>query len=143
MKLCDRVPTTELYASLGLEEISSATGTRRLRWYGHVCRSSGFIATVGEMAAEGKRDRGRPRKTWNDCVRNDRKDRDLLDVDPMDRPVWRSAVYARFPLPLVLECSVGTGMSADPITLLRLLERWNKWRGREAVDALERPGTNV
>ena len=93
VNLIDRVPTTELYALLGLEVISSAVGTRRLRWYGHVCRSDDFIASVGEMEVEGKRGRGRPRKTWNECVRKDRKDRDLLDVDPKDRPVWRSAVY--------------------------------------------------
>ena len=96
VKLSDRVPTTELYALLGLEEISSAAGTRRLHWYGHVCRSpeDGPIASVRVMEVEGNRGRGRPRKTWDECVRKDRKDRDLLDVDPKDRPVWRSAVYA-------------------------------------------------
>ncbi len=50
MDLCDRVPTMELYALLVLE-ISSAVGTRRLRWYEHVCRSddSGPIASVRVM----------------------------------------------------------------------------------------------
>ena len=93
VKLCDRVPTTELYALLGLEEISSAVGTRRLRWYGHVRRSSGSIATVERMKVK-VGNRGRPRKSWKECVSKDREDRDLLDLDPMDRPVWRSAVYA-------------------------------------------------
>ncbi len=91
VKLSDSVSTTELYA---LEEISSAVGTRRLCWYGHFCRSDGFVASVGEMEVEGKRCRGRPRKTWNVCLRKDWRDCDLLDVDPKDRPVWRSAVYA-------------------------------------------------
>ena len=94
VKLSDRVPTTELYALLGLEEISSAVGTRRLRWYGHVCRSSGSIATVERMKVKGNGGRGRPRKSWNECVRRDRKDRGLLNVDPTDRPLWRSAIYA-------------------------------------------------
>ncbi len=98
MKLCDRVPTTELYALLGLEDISSAAGTRRLCWYGHVCRSEDSIVTVWKMEVVGKRGRGRPRKTWDECVRKDRKDRDLLDVNPKDRPLWRSAVYASRPL---------------------------------------------
>ena len=93
VKLCDRVPTSELYALLGLEEISSAVSTRRLRWYGHVRRSSGSIATVDEMKVEGA-GRGRPRKSWNECVREDRKNRGLWRVDPTDRPVWRSAIYA-------------------------------------------------
>ena len=63
VKLSDRVPTTELYALLGLEEISSAVGTRRLRWYGHVCRSpeDGPIASVRVM------DRGKQRP-WTDAL---------------------------------------------------------------------------
>ncbi len=69
VKLTDRVSTTELYALLGLEEISSAVGTRRLRWYGHVCRSDDCIASVKVMEVEGKRGRGRPRKTWDECVK--------------------------------------------------------------------------
>ena len=94
VKLSDRVPTTELYALLGLEEISSAVGTRRLRWYGHVCRSSGSIATVEKMEVKGNGGRGRPRKSWKECVRRDRKDRGMLNVDPTDRTLWRSAIYA-------------------------------------------------
>ena len=100
VKLCDRVPTTELYALLGLEEISSAVGTRRLRWYGHVRRSSGSIATVEEMEVKGDgRGRGRPPKSWSECVEKDRKDRGMMGINPMDRPVWRSAIYANRLLP--------------------------------------------
>ncbi len=51
------------------------------------------------VKVEGKKGRGRPLKTWKECVRKDRKDRDLLDVDPEDKPVWRSAVYASRLLP--------------------------------------------
>ena len=101
VKLCDRVPTSELYALLGLEEISSAVSTRRLRWYGHVRRSSGSIATVDKMKVEGA-GRGRPRKSWNECVKEDRTNRRLWRVNPTDRPVWRSAAYASRLLPTPL-----------------------------------------
>ena len=83
VKLCERVPTTELYALLGLEEISSAVGTRRLRWYGYVCSFSGSIATVEKITVKGG-GRGRPQKSWNECVS---KDRALIGVKPTDRPV--------------------------------------------------------
>ncbi len=58
------------------------------------------IASIDELTVERKRCHVLPRKTWNEYVRKDRKDRrDLLDVDPEDRPVWRSAVYASGLLP--------------------------------------------
>ncbi len=57
VKLSDRVPTSQLYAWLGLEEISSAVGSRRLRWHGHVRRSFDYIKTIGDMIVEGRRGR--------------------------------------------------------------------------------------
>ena len=99
VKLSDRTPTMELYALLGLEDISSAVGTRRLRWFGHVCRSSGCIQAIAEMSVPGRRGRGRPRKTWRECVNKDMKDRGLLGVDPLARHIRRSAVYASRLLP--------------------------------------------
>ncbi len=59
VKLSDTVPSSELYALLGLVVISSAVGTRRLPWHGRVCRSSDCIGTIDELTVEGRRGRGR------------------------------------------------------------------------------------
>ena len=101
VQLMDMTPTADLLSKLGLEEITSALGTRRLRWYGHVCRSdeSGGIKRANKYAVPGSRGRGRPRKTWNECVKKDILERGLSDADPGDRLVWRAAVNASRLLP--------------------------------------------
>ena len=93
-RLLDKIPTTNLLPKLGLEAITSAVSTRRLRWYGHVCRSSGGIKKVTQFVVPGGRGRGRPRKTWIESVKKDILERGLSesDVDPMVRPTWRAAV---------------------------------------------------
>ena len=40
----------------------------------------------------GTRDRGRPRKTWSACVRNDMTICNLDGVNPLDRNSWRTSV---------------------------------------------------
>ncbi len=60
VKLSDKVPTSELYALLGMEDISSAIGTKRLRWHGYVCRPSDCIKTIGKLTVEGKKDVAAP-----------------------------------------------------------------------------------
>ena len=40
----------------------------------------------------GLKGRGRPRKTWLDCVRADKRTCSLDDVDPLNRLAWRSGV---------------------------------------------------
>ena len=99
VRLRDEIPTVDLLAKLGLEEISSALRTRRLRWHGHVARSSGSIHEVTEVMVPGSRGRGRPRKTWRECVKRDIRECGLTDTDPLDRAVWRAGVNANRLLP--------------------------------------------
>ena len=99
LRLRDEIPTVDLLARLGLEEITSALRTRRLRWHGHVARSSGSIHEVTELKVPGCRGRGRPRKTWRECVKVDILECGLLDTDPLNRAVWRAGVNANRLLP--------------------------------------------
>ena len=42
---------------------------RKLRWYGHVTRSTGLAKTTLQGTVRGKRKRGRQKKNWNDNIR--------------------------------------------------------------------------
>ena len=77
---------------LDLDEITAVLRTRRLRWYGHVQRATSCINSITRLGLPGTRDRGRPRKTWSACVRNDMTICNLDGVNPLDRNSWRTSV---------------------------------------------------
>jgi hypothetical protein len=95
--LSDKVPSDELRARLGIESISRVVTSGRLRWFGHVERKEegDWVKDCTEMKVAGESGKGRPRKTWNECVKGDLK-RLRLDVkDVEDRDGWRSLVRDR------------------------------------------------
>ena len=49
-----RVRSSELLAKLQLEDLDLILSERRLRWFGHVERSSGAIRTAYDMQIDGK-----------------------------------------------------------------------------------------
>ena len=69
--LADKIPTAVHHQKLDLDEITAVLRTRRLRWYGHVQRATSCINSITRLELPGTRDRGRPRKTWSACVKND------------------------------------------------------------------------
>ncbi|RUS70873.1 hypothetical protein EGW08_021362 [Elysia chlorotica] len=89
---CATTRSNELLTLLGLEDLNLILKERRLRWYGHVERSSGAIKTALDMQVTGSRGKGRPRMTWKQVTERDRKDWKLSTTDPHDRNTWRSGV---------------------------------------------------
>ena len=65
---------------------------RRLRWFGHVARSSGAIRTAYDMQIDGKRGAGRPKQTWKKLTEKDCCEWKLTTVDPQERSTWKSGV---------------------------------------------------
>ena len=51
------------------EDLLTSVKRRKLKWYGHVTRSSGLAKTVLEGTVQGGRRRGRQRKRWEDNVK--------------------------------------------------------------------------
>ena len=94
VKLVDRVNSNTLLSKLGLPDVESALRQRRLRWYGHVQRSTGWINRCTVMDVAGVAGRGRPRMTWQDGVNKDRRLWGMDNIDPGDRASWRSALRA-------------------------------------------------
>ena len=88
----DKISSAVLHQKLDLDEITAVLRTRRLRWYGHVQRATSCIDSITRLGLPGTRDRGRPRKTWSACVRNDMTICNLDGVNPLDRNSWRMSV---------------------------------------------------
>ena len=96
----DKVSVDTLCAMLGVQEVTAALGTGRLRWYGHVARSSSCINSITSMTIPSARRRGRPKKTWSECVRADMKMCGLGSIDPLNREAWGLGVrYSSHLLP--------------------------------------------
>ena len=98
----DEVRSETLLQKLAIDDILVVLRTRRLGWYGHTQRSTSCIKTVQDLQLPGANRRGRPRKTWAECVRNDLDDLGLSAADTADRSAWRSAVRASRLLPTPL-----------------------------------------
>lgn len=92
IKLSDNISSSSILEKLGIADISLSISRNRLRWFGHVYRSTGSINDVMNLAIDGSRGRGRPKKTWADCVKADKKKWRMAGIDPSDRDLWRKAL---------------------------------------------------
>lgn len=92
VRLNDEVPTVSLYNKLGIQEVSDALRSKRLRWYGHATRATSCTNGTMNMTLPSTRGRGRPRKSWSDCIQTDLKECRLGNTSPHDRGAWRSGV---------------------------------------------------
>ena len=71
-------------------EIPKKVQERRMRWYGHVMRRDEEYVGKRAMGIEvqGSR-RGRPKKSWADCVKDDLREKGLSEEEVYDRAAWR------------------------------------------------------
>ena len=84
--------SNDLLVRLGIEDLDLILKERRLRWYGHVERSSGAIKTAFDIQVDGKRGPGRPKMTWKQLTERDCREWKLSAINPHDRRTWRSGV---------------------------------------------------
>ena len=85
----ERMRNEDIRQELKVTELTEKIQESRLRWYGHVKRmeENEFVRWAVECGQPGTRKRGRLRKRWMDCVRDDGRVVDLDKVD--DRIEWR------------------------------------------------------
>ena len=81
----DEVSVDTLCAMLGVQEVTAALRTRRLRWFGHVAHSSSCINSITSMTIPSAGRKGRPKKTWSERVKADMKMCSLGSIDPLNR----------------------------------------------------------
>ena len=70
----DHITNEKVKARIGntigpYEDLLTSVKRRKLKWYGHVTRSSGLAKTVLQGTVQGGRRRGRQRKRWEDNIK--------------------------------------------------------------------------
>ena len=104
----------DLHARLGICDLAVLVRERRLRWFRHVMRSSGEINRVRSRPIPGSKGPGRPKKTWDECVKQDLKVCGLSEAGTQDRVSWRSSVKNSRQEPTPSNGSTPQSMAAPP-----------------------------
>ena len=96
-KLRDKVPSEELRSRLGLGSIENPLRCGRLRWYDHVQRmdSDTWPRKVDKTIVAGNNPRGRPRKTWLQCIKKDLAVKGLDASLVHNRNAWSRAIHSK------------------------------------------------
>ena len=106
VKPSDDPSMDELHAKLGICNLA--------RWFGHVIRSNGEINRVRSRPVPGRKGPGRPKKTWEECVKQDLKVCGLSEAGTQNRLSWRSSVKNNRQEPTPSNGSLPQSMAAPP-----------------------------
>ena len=74
---------------------SQSLASSRMRWFGHVEHSTGWIAEVRKLHVVAQKRSGRPRKSWDEVLENDRKKLGMDSADPQNCSEWRGRLRER------------------------------------------------
>ena len=96
----DRIRNEYIRGSTKVVEISKKVQEGRKRWYGHLLRREDDHVgrSTMEMGVQGRRRRGRPRKRWRDCVRDDMHLKGINAEETQDRNQWRRLIQNGDPI---------------------------------------------
>ena len=89
VKAKDEVSSDSLLTKLGFQDLDVVLRTGRMRWFGHVERSTPWISEVCKLNVVAQKRSGRPRKSWDEVIKNDRKKLDMDSADPQNCSEWR------------------------------------------------------
>ena len=84
-----------LLTKLGIQDLDVVLRTSRMRWFGNVERSTGWIAEDRKLNVVALKRSGRPRKSWDEVIENDRKKLNMDSADPQIRSEWRGRLRER------------------------------------------------
>ena len=95
VKANDEVSSDSHLSKLGLQDIDVVLRSSRMRWHGHVERSKGWIAQVRKLNIVAQKRSGKPRKSWDKVLLDDRKKLGMDTADPQNRSEWRGRLRRR------------------------------------------------
>src|SRR2546425_10712687 len=89
-----RRSSTELRCGLGIMGVDRVVGRGRLGWFGHVERKGAgdWVSKCRNFVVVGGVTKGRPRKTWVECVKEDMKEGGVKKEDEQNRALWSRAI---------------------------------------------------
>ena len=95
--LRDKVKNDVIRSKVGVVSIEDKLREVRLRWFGHVKRKKPEVPVrrcekIVLGASMGGRGRGRPRKSWEEIIRQDLAILQLTEEMALDRNKWRSRI---------------------------------------------------
>ena len=95
-----RIRNEYIRGSTKVTELSKKIQEGRLRWYGHLLRRCEYHVGKHTMNIEvlGRRQRGRPRKRWRDCVREDLIMKGIDENEAHNRNHWRKLIHNGDPI---------------------------------------------
>ena len=94
-KANDEVSSDSLFSMLGIQDLDVVLRTSRMRWFGHVECSTGWIAKVRKLNVVAQKRRGRPKKTWDEVLVHGIKKLGMDSADPQNRSEWRGHLRRR------------------------------------------------
>ena len=104
VKVNDKGSFDSILSKLGLQDIETILRANRLRWFGHVERSTGWINYVKNLEVQSQQKRpGRQKLTWNDVMMRDKQLLGMTSYDPQNRSSWRGRQRQRRPALLSVE----------------------------------------
>ena len=90
-----RIRNHEFREKLGVPPLSAKMRENRLRWFGHVQRKKhdSPLRRIECIIVEGKRSRGRPRRTWEEQIKSDMHELHIFKDLTNDRSNWRRLIH--------------------------------------------------
>ena len=89
----DRIRNEEIRRIVKVGDITGKIQESRLRWLGHVVRrDDAYVGKRIRRMQVGRKKRGRPRRRWEDCVKEDMKERGISESEALDRCEWRRKI---------------------------------------------------
>ncbi|KAM1087697.1 hypothetical protein ACFX2B_013050 [Malus domestica] len=96
----DKIRNEDIRGKVGVAEIEGKMRENKLRWFGHVQRrptDAPIRRCDYGTEVQGRRGRGRPRKTLEETLRKDLEYLDLTEDMTQDRTQWRSKIHIADP----------------------------------------------
>ena len=97
VSLTDRVPSADILRRCRLDDLLLTVRRSRMAWFGHTYRRqendpNDPLSRIKQVEAPGRRPRGRPKKTWKECVKHDIAAAGAQESAAADRAVWRTII---------------------------------------------------